>query len=222
MSKPQPSPQKKYTLAVKMAKEIAQEMAGIYAGNEILKKLNEPKISHKFYNTYAGQVWNVIRSTTADEILIAIARILTDRMSNVTSLKNLFRLINNENVKEIMRKNYTLAPETFDEQYTILMKELSKIDGYIKHHPTVKSLRIFRNNHLAHRAQKTYTGTAILKWGDEDELIEILARIITPMEHVLLNAEDHLSRATKKNYEFYAKEFWESFTPPRSEAEAEA
>jgi hypothetical protein len=65
---------------------------------------------------------------------------------------------------------------------------------------------------FAHTAAKPYGGPDKIKWGDEEKWIDLLTDLITPMEHLFLNA-GNISGSTRSSYKVYAEDFWFSCQP---------
>tara|TARA_Y100001001_G_scaffold160264_1_gene182596 strand:+ start:702 stop:1412 length:711 start_codon:yes stop_codon:yes gene_type:complete len=198
---------------LKIADKISKETSWIYANFEILKAARTEDVQKNLLNTYAGKAWVVIQKSLHNEIMIALARILTeDKDNRVSALNNISEYIKNEDNVSRLRENYKQAEGTFDYRFQLLKDQLEKIHGFLKgHNNLVKSLLIYRKDFLAHNAQTPKLDNKV-KWGDEKELIQLLREAVDPMEHIFLNA-GNISGCVISSYKLYAEDFWLSFIP---------
>lgn len=203
------TPRSKYEEAVHVADTITKEMSWIYASREILDKSGSQEIVDRFSNTYAGHTWNVVRRSLLNGILMSICKILIDDDHRVSSFHTLNSLLQDEEVLEIVKNEYSQSKEAFDSRLNQLVLGLSGLDSYLKEN---KKLVRHRNHYLVHRAREPYKGPDTLQWGDEKDIIKKLEEVVEPMEHLLLG-NGNVSHSTVSTYKLYAKDFWESFTP---------
>lgn len=201
-----------YQKALDIAENICAEVKWAYVNHEILISADKEDTSKKFIDTYAGNVWNVLRRSLLNEVLISISKVIVDKKNNPSSFHALHGLLKNPDVLSIVEANYTQAEEEFQNRVDALLEGLSRLDEYLKSHDIVKSLQIHRNNYLVHRSQKVSSSVRNLQWGDEKTLIEIVSDIIHPMELLLLNG-GNISNSTRSIYKAYADNFWDGFQP---------
>lgn len=206
--------QRQYEEAVQIADKISKEMSWIYANYEIFKNALDQKTLDRFTNTYAGQAYKVITRSLINEIMSAIARILTDKEGHVSSFHTLHNRLNNPRVVELIKKNYSHGKGTFNRRMKSLLDKLNSLDIYLVD-PKVKALLKHRHHYLAHNARKPYQGPDTLKYGDEKQLIELLADIANLMEPLLLTSHN-ISGSAISTYKLYAEDFWSSFTPKKN------
>lgn len=186
-------------------------MSWINANYAILEATNTSSMQETFTGTYAGNAWNVMRRTLLNEIHISIYRVLIDNDGHVASIQNLKPYLDDQSLLRVVKSKYTQSAGTFGTRLRSLKLHMRKLDKEIKtQHSAVKALILHRHTRMAHTAAKPYTGPTKLKWGDEKILIGMLNNIVSPMEHILLNA-GNISGSTKSSYTKYAKYFWAAF-----------
>ena len=213
MNKKNNSSEEKYKQAVKIADTISKEMSWIHANNEILKSSGDKIISEKFIGTYAGHAWRLLRHTILNEIHISMHRII-DKNPNVSSLPNL-KLLLDKKVLVHVKKNYTQGKDAYSPRLSMFQARLNRLLIQLdKKDSKFKSLIIHRHTRLAHSAQQPYTGDNKIKWGDETKLIKTFEDIVSPMEHLFLNA-GNISGSKKSSYKMYADDLWSSFCPKK-------
>lgn len=199
---------------LQVAEKISKETSWIYANFEILKAARSEEVQEKFLNTHAGKAWIIVQKSLHNEIMIALARIMTEKDNKASSLKNISEYIKIEDNVSHIRRNYTQAEDTFDYRLELLKDQLTEIQKFLKgHNNLVKSLLIYRKDFLAHNAQNPKLDNQV-KWGDEKELIQLLRGAVDPMEHLFLNA-GNVSSCVISSYKLYAEELWSSCVPKK-------